>query len=110
MTAPSPALALESTQIRPISDLRTRLPEIERAVANGSSVVMNRNGKPVLLVQSFEAVMREREEERHRQKIREAEIWDRACGSARTSLADVQALLKSDLAEFKAAGLGIAHA
>ncbi|MDO4502536.1 MAG: type II toxin-antitoxin system Phd/YefM family antitoxin [Coriobacteriia bacterium] len=110
MTAPAAPQLPQSFQIRPISDLRTRLPEIESAVAEGASVVMNRNGKPVLLIQDYASAMRDRELERHAQKLREAEIWDRACGSARASLDDVLAVLSSDRDEFSRSGLGGAHA
>ena len=108
----STAAALETPgafQVRPISDLRTRLNEIEESAQAGAQIVMNRNGKPVLLVQDYQTAMRERELERHRQKIREAEIWDRAVGGVRVSLQDVVAALESDRAEFSSLMSGAQH-
>jgi len=41
-------------QIRPVSDLRNRFPEIERAVSNGEPVYLTKNGYGSMVVMSLE--------------------------------------------------------
>ena len=69
------ALPAMIPETRPISDLRTRLPEIEEiAKETGEPVVLVRNGKPTLLVMDCEAYNQNVQRERHIRKLREAEI------------------------------------
>jgi len=71
MTAPLP-------DIRPISDLRTKLGEIEAtARESGEPIVLVRNGTPSLVVMDSDAFNRRLVEERHARKLREAEIEER---------------------------------
>ena len=71
MAAPLP-------DIRPISDLRTKLGEIEAAAReSGEPIVLVRNGSPSLVVMDSEAFNRKLMEERHVRKLREAEIEER---------------------------------
>jgi len=41
-------------QIRPVSDLRNRFPEIENAVSGGQPVYLTKNGYGVMVVMSLE--------------------------------------------------------
>jgi len=41
-------------QIRPVSDLRNKFPEIEKAVGSGSPVYLTKNGYGVMVVMSLE--------------------------------------------------------
>jgi prevent-host-death family protein len=41
-------------QIRPVSDLRNRFPEIENAVSGGNPVYLTKNGYGVMVVMSLE--------------------------------------------------------
>ena len=69
---PLPAMIPET---RPISDLRTHLPEIERiAKQTGEPIVLTRNGAHTLVVQDSEAYNQRLQHERHIRKLREAEI------------------------------------
>ena len=62
-------------QTRPISDLRTHLSEIEeQARETGEPIVLTRNGKASLVVIDSEVYNQQRELERIRLKLREAEI------------------------------------
>ena len=61
--------------IRPISDLRTKLADIEAsAKESGEPIVLVRNGTPSLVVFDSDAYNRRIEEERHVRMLREAEI------------------------------------
>ena len=42
-------------QIRPVSDLRNKFPDIEKAVGNGEPVYLTKNGYGVMVVLSLEA-------------------------------------------------------
>lgn len=69
-----PMLA-ELPQIRPISDLRTKLNEIEvNARESGRPVVLTRNGAATLVVLGSEAFDEHLRHERAVRKLREAEI------------------------------------
>lgn len=81
--------------IRPISDLRTHLPEIESEAKEGP-VVLNRNGKPSLIVSDYESYQLQKRLEQEARLIREAEIWDRASGSKGYSLSQVKQFLAQD--------------
>ena len=62
-------------ETRPISDLRTHLPEIEAlAKETAEPVVLTRNGKPALVVLDSEAYNERILRDRHVAKLREAEI------------------------------------
>ena len=62
-------------ETRPISDLRTHLPEIEAAVKEtGEPIVLVRNGAPTLVVMDCRAYNESIQRERHIRKLREAEI------------------------------------
>lgn len=62
-------------ETRPISDLRTKLGEIEEhAHANGEPIVLTRNGKSSLIVMSADAYDARIIDERIAGKLREAEI------------------------------------
>lgn len=62
-------------ETRPISDLRTHLPEIEEtARETGEPIVLTRNGAPALVVIDCQAYNRAMQRERHIRKLREAEI------------------------------------
>ena len=41
-------------QIRPVSDLRNKFPEIERAVAGGQPIYLTKNGYGAMVVMSLE--------------------------------------------------------
>jgi len=41
-------------QIRPVSDLRNKFPEIERAVSNGEPIYLTKNGYGSMVVMSLE--------------------------------------------------------
>ena len=45
-------------QIRPVSDLRNKFPEIERAVGGGAPVYLTKNGYGTMVVLSLEAYSR----------------------------------------------------
>ena len=45
-------------QIRPVSDLRNKFPEIERAVGGGDPVYLTKNGYGTMVVLSLEAYSR----------------------------------------------------
>lgn len=61
--------------IRPVSDLRTHLPEIEKdARETGEPIVLTRNGTPSLVVFDSAAYNERIERERHIRKLREAQI------------------------------------
>ena len=45
-------------QIRPVSDLRNKFPDIERAVGGGDPVYLTKNGYGVMVVLSLEAYSR----------------------------------------------------
>ena len=63
---------------RPVSDLRTHLPEIEEiAKETGGPIVLTRNGRPSLLVFDCEAYNEQVVHDRHVRKLREAEIEER---------------------------------
>ena len=69
---PLPAMVPETY---PISDLRTRLPEIEAlAKETGEPVVLTRNGAPSLMLIDCQAYNQSIQRERHIRKLREAEI------------------------------------
>lgn len=62
-------------EIRPISDLRTKLNEIESvAKETKEPVVLTRNGSPSLVVMDADAYNEQAQLERHIRKLREAEI------------------------------------
>lgn len=62
-------------EIRPISDLRTHLTEIESiAKETKEPVVLTRNGSPSLVVMDSDAYNEQVQMERHIRKLREAEI------------------------------------
>lgn len=59
----------------PISDLRTRLPEIEALAKEiGEPIVLTRNGAPSLMLIDCQAYNQSIQRERHIRKLREAEI------------------------------------
>ena len=61
--------------MRPISDLRTQLSEIEElAESTGEPIVLTRNGMPKLVVFDSNAYNERLERERHVQKLREADL------------------------------------
>lgn len=63
---------------RPVSDLRTHLPEIEEmAKDTGGPIVLTRNGRPSLLVFDCDAYNEQVLHDRHVRKLREAEIEER---------------------------------
>ena len=63
---------------RPLSDLRTHLPEIEQTVrTTGDPVVLTRNGRPSLIVFDCDAYNEQVMLERQVNKLREAEIEER---------------------------------
>ena len=65
-------------ETRPISDLRTRLPEIEAAAKESAEpIVLTRNGKPTLVVFDSQAYNERIQRERHIAKLREAEIEEK---------------------------------
>ena len=45
-------------QIRPVSDLRNKFPEVEKAVSNGEPVFLTKNGYGAMVVLSLEAYSR----------------------------------------------------
>ena len=45
-------------QIRPVSDLRNKFPEVEKAVSNGEPVFFTKNGYGAMVVLSLEAYSR----------------------------------------------------
>ncbi len=45
-------------QIRPVSDLRNKFPDIEKAVGSGEPVYLTKNGYGVMVVLSLEAYSR----------------------------------------------------
>lgn len=60
---------------RPVSDLRTHLPEIEQTTREtGEPIILTRNGRPSLLVFDFDSYNNQATIERHVRKLREAEI------------------------------------
>lgn len=72
------SLAQALPDSRPISDLRTHLPEIEsEARKDGEPIVLTRNGKPSLILFDFNAYNNQIKLDRHIQKLREAEIEER---------------------------------
>ena len=101
---PMPAKLPSMGSIRPISDLRTHLPEIEEE-AKAASVVLNRNGKPALIVTDYELYQQQEQLEREARLLREAEIWDRASGSKSYSLNQVKHFLAQDHALLDEMGL-----
>lgn len=71
-------LAQPIPETRPVSDLRTHLPEIEEAArTTREPIVLTRNGRPSLLVFDCEAYNEHVQRERQIQKLREAEIEQR---------------------------------
>lgn len=59
----------------PISDLRTRLSELEAlAKETGEPIVLTRNGAPSLMLIDCQAYNQSIQRERHIRKLREAEI------------------------------------
>ena len=69
---PLPAMIPETY---PISDLRTRLPELEAlAKETGEPIVLTRNGTPSLMLVDCQAYNQSIQRERHIRKLREAEI------------------------------------
>ena len=94
---PLPAMIPET---RPISDLRTHLPEIERlAKETGEPIVLTRNGVHALVVQDSEAYNQRIQRERHIRKLREAEIEakyrDESCSlsESRARIAEIAQLV-----------------
>ena len=78
-------LSVTIPETRPISDLRTRLPEIERiAKETGEPIVLTRNGTHTLVVQDSRAYNERIQRERHILKLREAEIEARYRAEAYT--------------------------
>ena len=72
------SLAQPIPDTRPVSDLRTHLPEIEEAVrATGEPIVLTRNGRPTLLVFDCNAYNEQVQRARQIRKLREAEIEER---------------------------------
>ena len=62
-------------ETRPISDLRTCLPELEHiAKETGEPIVLTRNGAHTLILQDSQAYNQRIQRERHIRKLREAEI------------------------------------
>lgn len=102
--SPVAAPALPAENIRSISDLRTKLPQIEECAKN-APVILNRNGKPALIVQDYEAYQEEQKRLRDEQLLREAEIWDRARKGRRHSLEEAKALLAQNMKAMQDAGL-----
>ena len=104
---PLPAMILET---RPISDLRTHLPEIEtRVKETGEPIVLVRNGAPALLVMDCKAYNEALARQRHVLKLREAEIEARyrdEAYSVEASRARIQAIagVLEAAGEFDAAG------
>lgn len=96
--------SLPAENIRSISDLRTKLPQIEER-AKEAPVILNRNGKPALIVQDYESYQAEQERLRDERLLREAEIWDRARKGQRHSLAEVKAILEQNMKSMQDAGL-----
>lgn len=96
--------SLPTENIRSISDLRTKLPQIEER-AKEAPVILNRNGKPALIVQDYESYQAEQERLRDERLLREAEIWDRARKGQRHSLAEVKAMLEQNMKSMQDAGL-----
>ena len=45
-------------QIRPVSDLRNKFPEVEKAVSSGAPVYLTKNGYGTMVVLSLEAYSR----------------------------------------------------
>lgn len=97
---PLPAMIPE---MRPISDLRTHLPEIEAmAKETGEPVVLARNGVPTLVVLDCQAYNQAIQRERHIRKLREAEIEAKYCVEtisvveSRERLAQIAAYLGAD--------------
>ena len=69
------SLAVELPQVRPISDLRTRLNEIEaEAKETRRPIVLTRNGASSLVVMDSDAFNEGVRHERAVRKLREAEI------------------------------------
>lgn len=61
--------------VRPISDLRTHLPEIEESAREtGEPIVLTRNGASSLIVMDAAAYNEQKQHERAVRKLREAEI------------------------------------
>ena len=88
------ATAMPIPITRPISDLRTRLPEIEQtAHETGEPIVLTRNGSPSLVVFDSEAYNERVQAERHARKLREAEI-EAKYRSETYSLSDSKARLQ----------------
>lgn len=69
------ALPSAIPSIRPISDLRTKLPELEQlAKETGEPIIMTKNGAPSLVLMDSEAYNASLQHERAVRKLREAEI------------------------------------
>ena len=65
-------------EMRPISDLRTCLPEIEAAAKESAEpIVLTRNGKPALVMFDSDVYNERIQRERHIAKLREAEIEEK---------------------------------
>ena len=96
---PLPAMIPET---RPISDLRTRLPEIERiAKETGEPIVLTRNGTHTLVIQDSQAYNERIQRERHIRKLREAEIEARyhaetcTIAQSRKRIAEIERLIEA---------------
>lgn len=100
---------LPAENIRPVSELRTKLSEI-RECAKKAPVVLSHNGKAELIIQDYESYQAQQEQLRDERLLREAEIWDRACGNKRYSLEEVKKSLAQDLKLAQEMGLGNAGA
>ena len=93
--------------MRPISDLRTKLGEIEMlAKTTGEPIVLTRNGTASLVVLDSDAFNKHIEEQRHIRKLREAEIEKRYLGET-VSLKDSRSRI--DRLFHDAAELGLIH-
>ena len=60
-------------QIRPVSDLRNKFPDIEKAVGGGEPVFLTKNGRGKFVVMDIEDYEREKAEKKLLMKLREAE-------------------------------------
>ena len=60
-------------QIRPVSDLRNKFPDIEKAVGGGEPVFLTKNGRGKFVVMDIEDYEREKAEKKLLMKLQEAE-------------------------------------
>lgn len=85
--------------VRPVSELRTNLPEIESIAAEtGEPIILTKNGTAKLVVMDNEAFNEHLQHERAVRKLREAEIEAAYTHEKPTTLADVKERMASLLA------------